>query len=195
MKAILSILFASALTLSAATTWTGSLTSTNGLFGTEQWSENVSLDWSVTQFDLLNWTYEYTFNVPSKDISHVIIEACGSDILYSSESQGKSNPLMPNPFHGVKFEGDSTSMTVTINSDKAPSWGNFYAKSGKNKGNDVALWNTGLENENGSYIPIAGCGGVNVIPEPSSIALLGLGLMPFIFKRKNNQNIKLEELK
>ena len=184
MKHLVTLIFAATMAIStAATTWTGSLTSDNGIFGTEQWNQGVTLQWTVTEIDPTNWEYSYTLTVPAKDISHGIVEACGGTV-YSSTSNGKSNPLMPNPIEGVKYESVGLSDTWSYTSANAPSWGSVYAKSGKNNGNDVVLWTTGLNGGTG-YVPVAGCdGSVNSIPEPSKTTLIGLGGLALILRRR-----------
>ena len=88
MKTLTTLIFAATMaTSTAATTWTGSLTSDNGIFGTEQWNQGVTLQWTVTEIDPTNWEYSYTLTVPAKDISHGIVEACGGTV-YSSTSNG-----------------------------------------------------------------------------------------------------------
>ena len=52
-----------------------------GLVGTEQWnSTDTKLSWDITSpgDGSSYWTYSYTFKVPSKDISHVIIQVSDS---------------------------------------------------------------------------------------------------------------------
>jgi len=77
----LAILCAVAVTPQAqAISYTGSLTGQGGgIIGTQDWdSASTALSWTVkevgTSGGFILWEYDYTFTVPNKGISHVIIE-------------------------------------------------------------------------------------------------------------------------
>lgn len=176
--------------------YSGTLTIGSGLFGTEPWnSVDTSLSYSVTNNAGL-WYYEYTFIVPAKDISHLIIEVSDNFTLtniltgttsgYTLENftQQNGNPGMPTDLYGLKWEfegGDHLEETILIVSDRAPMLGNFYAKDGNNP-DDVDGINpevyayTGTENGFGDNIWVPDTD-TTPIPEPGTIMLLGCGLL------------------
>lgn len=206
-----------------ATSYTGSLSYGSGLFATAEWAntddpDNIStLTWTVTYHPESSlWHYVYELNVPSKDISHIIVEASdegdqsfteanlfdleGATVpenginTYTSTSNGNSNPLMPGEMYGIQFLPleNTTSLTVSFHSDRAPVWGDFYAKDG-NKG-PVVMYNTGftandadpdpniVPPDNGSYeghllVP-------DTIPEPGLLTLLSLGGLGLVRKQR-----------
>jgi hypothetical protein len=189
------------------------------------------------------WEYVYEFDVGAKGISHMIIElSAGLDLCTTASTSdcirttsggavsfdtfssggGNSNPEMPGAMYGVKLTPpkvpgvDTLSATLRIVTDRAPQWGDFYAKDGVDRENgvhwDVAAWNTGFgltdwelkaadfnamlygignftKYENKILRPdtrtgIPPCVGDECegsppqgIPEPSSLALLGIGLL------------------
>jgi hypothetical protein len=94
------------------------------------------------------WRYRYTFTVPQKAISHIIIETSrnfepanmqegttveGREGPEAFEPMGASNPGLPEDLYGMKWNpsGNPFSYTVTIVTDRGPQWGDFYAKDGK----------------------------------------------------------------
>jgi hypothetical protein len=133
-----------------ATTITGSITGPTGLFGTDGWYEGTTLSWSITdnlQSNPGHYEYTYTFTVHEKPISHMIIQVSNdftaSDILegttsgwqlntYSIDGPGNSNPGIPSPLYGLKWDtsGDPLTFSVTIVTDRIPMDGNFYARDG-----------------------------------------------------------------
>jgi len=144
-------------------TYTGSLEGADTLFGTGSWSTGT-LDWNVSVDGSDIWTYDYTFTVESKDISHLIFEVSTTfddSNIYAGTTEGyelaeysgssKSNPGLPGSVYGLKWDldVDTTSASVTIVSDRAPMWGDFYAKGGveRIKGVKTRLfaYNTKLE--------------------------------------------------
>lgn len=205
--------------------YTGSITSGDGLFGTGPWSSNADLSWTVTPPNQPSdfWKYEYTFTVPSKGISHVIIEATSDDPTtqdneaftssnikdgttlgraintYSSEDQGNSNPGMLSSLYGIKWDTPDTQNEILLFSwvlmtDRAPMWGDFYAKDGKeNQGQvqvDVYAYNVKFGQDTNDLIGDGNAGGWVLvpdtnggggseipIPEPATMLLLGSGLI------------------
>ncbi len=116
-----------------------------GIAATGSWdNSSTEITWNVTQNADLTWHYQYVFDVPKKDLSHIIFEVSdtfsevdflgpGDAHLKTWYDQGKSNPGLPAPLYGLKFAGSGLSTTVEFNSTRAPMWGDFYAKDGKEK--------------------------------------------------------------
>ena len=169
------------------------------------------LSWTVTDNENGTWNYTYNLDVFRADVSHFVLEASPSfgdenllnpiypgvsnDIITHTASpgvEGQPNPFLPQDIYGPKFdigdeglaEPDYTSIQISFDSDRAPIWGDFYAKCGKTGGpilgTQNTLWNQGLliddplaPADNGSLlnhvlIP-------DTIPEPATMVLLGLG--------------------
>jgi len=126
----------------------------NGLYGTDGWSDAI-LEWEVSFDDAEKyWVYEYRFYVKQKDISHVIFEVSTDFRVYdilsgttpawqlNTYGSGNSNPGLPGEIYGLKWEfDDTTSAHVKIVTNRAPMWGDFYAKDGKDSGVDVYAYN------------------------------------------------------
>ncbi len=210
MKKILVMLLASTLT-GYSTTYTGSLTViSGGLTATEPWSD-VELYWVVTDVGYSgNWNYDYRILISKKAISHVIIEtspsfllenildvACPSDYEsievsdFDGSSQGKSNPGIPGEIYGIKFdlEGDTLGLNINFTTDRAPVWGDIYAKSGKHEGNFVYMYNEGFARLD--PLQVASSGSVDnhvlvpdTIPETSSVLLGCIGTLMLLRRRR-----------
>jgi hypothetical protein len=194
--------------------YTGSLTySGGGLVASDGWAAGgTELSWTVEDVGssggFVLWQYSYTFTVPTKDISHFIIEVSADSIQtdfsagtldwYDKESQGKSNPDMPGGMYGLKFDFNETlSATATFTTTRAPVWGDFYAKDGKADSVWVTAWNAGFLTDDPTADPCDGSidnhilrpdtrqsGGV---PDGgASAALLGIGMLGlgFLARRK-----------
>jgi hypothetical protein len=166
------------------------------------------LSWTVAENGDGTWNYTYNLDVFRADVSHFILEASPSFGLGNLSNSsfgvpeimthsGDGTETQPNPFlvgdiYGPKFdigvEGDPepeyTSIAVSFDSDRAPIWGDFYAKCGKTGGpvlgTQNTLWNQGLLIDD--PLDPAGNGSVlnhvlvpDTIPEPATLALLGLG--------------------
>lgn len=193
-----------------------------GVSATKAWNNGgFKIDWSVSQTGSL-WTYNYTVDVTDsptkvKDVSHFILEVTNDsnafNILggtstptegpktWTSTSNGNSNPGMPNPMYGVKFSFGGDVVNYTMVTDRAPVWGVFYAKDGKDGGDDVTAWSAALNDSNYTtsnsltamdFIvrPDGSGGDYNAVPLPAAAWLLGsalLGLTGFT-KRQQKKN-------
>jgi hypothetical protein len=192
-----------------ATTFTGSISGDGGgLFGTNEWdSENVILSWDVTnpsQSSSGFWEYMYTFTVPSKGISHLIIEVSdfftAANILEGTTEEfetgeepqlhttANGNPGIPDSTYGIKWapgEEDPLSYSWTLVSNIEPIWCDFYAKSGGGQEDPVIAYNAEFSN---AMRPVFDpdepnpSGWVLVpdstpIPEPATMLLIASGLI------------------
>lgn len=179
----------------------GTVTPGSGLYGTEQWASGSSLSYLASNENpnyVGYWYYEYTFTVPEKDISHLIIEvsnnfteanifaATAGYELNTFGTQGNSNPGIPDLLYGLKWGGSDLSETVYIVSDRAPMAGNFYSKDGVNRGADVFAY-TGDSSGFGDTIVVPDTDS-EPIPEPGTILLLGAGLAGLALYSRRQSN-------
>ena len=157
------------------TSYSGSLSVSGGtgdglLVATAQWNNPATtLSWVVDDATTPGkWHYQYTFSVPTKAISHMLLEVSDADpgpaftldnlfspttnpanwisfpipIQVWTDQQG--NPGLPGPMYGMKLNNAfaATTVVISFDSDRMPVWGDFYAKSG---GNPVPLvYNNGF---------------------------------------------------
>jgi hypothetical protein len=201
----LAVFLSLSLTIQAqAITYSGSLSGL-GLVTTASWTNaSTVFSWTVkdvgTSGGYVLWQYDYALTVPSKAVSHFIIEVSDNavavdfigDGILATYSAGGSNPNMPGTMYGLKFNDSSAgdSLTVSFRTTRSPVWGDFYAKDGTDKVDDVKIdvtaWNEGFSRTD----PVAGPANGSVdnhilrpdtkttlVPEPTTMLLLGLGLV------------------
>jgi len=111
-----------------------------------------------------------------------------------------SNPAMPGPLHGLKFntteaEKDQESISFSFWSSQQPVWGNFYAKDGRVDGTSAVAYNEGFEVD-----PLDATGYTRwiatpdtepglIIPEPGlSVLALGAFLVGAFARRRRGKN-------
>jgi hypothetical protein len=168
-----------------------------GVTATEQWANGgFDISWTITSLSGGKWQYDYEITAERKGLSHFILEVTEDDNPFNifdgtsppyegpkTWDQGPSNPQMPNPIYGVKFDFGDTVVTYTMITDRAPVYGVFYTKDGRNQGNDVVAWSDALNNANyktdmsltTTDFIVRPDGAV--IPEPSTLLLLGTSLL------------------
>jgi hypothetical protein len=214
--AVLVIASLAAAAAAAVPTYTGSLSVGSGLVATELWNDvTTTLSYSViynpgTQ----TWSYSYTLSVPEKNISHFIIEVSPSftlsnlldtswsvspagTALLGTNNVSPANTYMPEDLYGIKFTpGGVQQVTVTIESDRSPIWGDFYGRCGFSDGILNTAYNTGFSSPDSDpsilSIPLGdNPGGLltnhilvpDTVPEPLTLSVLVLGGLAMMRRR------------
>ncbi len=157
-----------------------------GLDASGNWREQgVKIRWDITESAGL-FTYKYTLSTTAGGslvgaVSHFIVETSlaftRNDILAGSNTVTDpqwwtpamaSNPNMPAPIFGVKFDFGSGVPTYTLVTTKRPVWGDFYTKDGKaGRLGFNAAWNAGI----GSDPMSTTTNFTNWIPTPDTLSV------------------------
>lgn len=130
----------------AAITYTGSLSTPDGIVGSGSWASDFSITWNITSMNNGNdyWHYEYTFEMAKHATSHMILEVSANATMRdffnitgvtTGDPQwygpAPSNPGIPGSIFGIKFDyGGESPFTYSFDSYKTPTWGDFYTKDG-----------------------------------------------------------------
>jgi hypothetical protein len=103
----------------------------------------------------------------------------------ANPGDNNGNPLLPADMYAVKFDfgSDLANGVYSFDSTRAPIWGDFYTKDGKQAGVVATAWNSGFGTDpDGSttdftnWIPTPDTTDA-IIPEPSTVILFGVGLL------------------
>jgi len=202
MKLILLTLAIVCLLASSAFGFAGWLSTPSGVTGTGIWADNFKIEWDVTQQGS-DWYYEYWLTQANGEphevgaISHWLLEVSpntnfdvdfwGFSGSMEIANDGETEGGFTFPGRAIKFDyGDSY---YSFYSTRAPVWGDFFAKDGT-AGNDQGIfnyaWNSGFFDPDPGDAPTDGSIGykilrpdttTEVIPEPTTLGLLGLGLL------------------
>lgn len=191
---------------------------TNGVGGLSKGGGNITqarISWNISYNSGSNlWNYSYSFFENSQQsISHFVLDLSdnctgsssrcvinfddnGDDTErdYGSFTRNNGNPGLPSntTIVGVKFDDldvDGNTYSFSFQSERAPVWGDFYAKGGNGTSNGFAIYNAGVNNH-ASNLEIdfiarpdtvtgpgpGGPSGAADVPAPASLLLLGVGL-------------------
>jgi hypothetical protein len=164
----------------------------------------ASLSWAITPI-VGGYHYSYTFTTNSRQhsISHFILDLSDSCISGGSFSDSRcmydvvaggaavepgrytllnGNPHLPAPLVGVKLDApslDALPYSFSFDSDRAPVYGDFYAKAGNGFTNGYAVFNTGEGDHAATLVAdFIARPDTTVVPapEPATLAVLGMGL-------------------
>jgi hypothetical protein len=179
------------------------ITPSGGITATDGWAGgNFELSWVITPVNS-HWEYVYTVSTAQKEISHFILEVTEDGNPFNTFgdtdafegpktwSEGSGNPDMPNDIYGIKFDFGGSPVTYTIVTDREPVYGVFYAKDGRDDGDEVVAWSnalvsltyrtdTGFSTNDFIVRPDSG----SVVPVPGAVWLLGSGLIGLAGIRK-----------
>jgi hypothetical protein len=143
-----------------AVTYTGSISTPDGIVGSGPWGESFQVAWEISDNPVGqptgSWLYQYWITDQygqelGKEVSHFIIaispNATSEDFWGNSylevgtfSGANPSNPGMPGSLYGLKVETPGGSH-FQFYSSKSPVWGDGYFKDGKDDGVDVYAYN------------------------------------------------------
>ena len=181
--------------------------------GWTQQDGGIRMSWNITRVgSLWSYSYTVADNVaPDATItplvSHFLLEVSPTitgdnaqqiiqgisfvnPVLYTADPQSPDNrspggnggnPNLPSDIYAVKFDGGCFAWSFL--STRAPIWGDFYLKDGKQSGIVTVAWNSGFGTDPAEgatdfsgWIPTPDTYGMEEVPEPSSILFLCIGL-------------------
>lgn len=197
----------------ASITYTGSLSSTDAVIdGVGAWVTTATvpatISWTISENTNGTWHYDYAFSAYKYGVSHLIIETSPTftmqnvtnahgpfdDLLVKTNTPQMGSPSMPGNLYGLRFDSmNGTTVDVSFDSDRAPTWGDFYAKGGQ-----CGAWNESFIQTDptqpaangsvGNKILVPGT--VSTVPEPATLLLLTMGGIALLARRKRlGQNL------
>ncbi len=182
----------------------------SGITAGGDWSTSLDLEFAIVDLGGGQWSYTYQFFVDSPEPSHFIFEVSESITetniaqmilspnfplsdedprFYGPNFPGNSsNPGLTVDFYGVKAEDGDNPSLYTFISPRAPIWGDFYIKGGRDSfgfnsgiGTDPNASTTDFTN----WIPVPDTtNGQGQAPEPETLLLIGAGLIVLYRRRR-----------
>jgi hypothetical protein len=195
----------------SATPITGALSTPGGLITGGNWASGYKVTYSAEFIPSTNlWHYIYTYTKPDGSpltpaTSHAIVgmsanataanifNVSGGEWEVSTFSGGGSNPGMPGNLYGIKNNMVDGTFSVSFDSNRQPMWTDFYAKGGSSSFAYNSDFGVPVANPNDyTGIPVNGSGDPlnkilgpdTVVPEPQSFALLAIGGLAWLLRRK-----------
>jgi hypothetical protein len=206
--AIAALVLLLTVTASAQLSFHGFLRTETGVDGTGPWDTNFKISWLIEQQMDDSWHYNYQItdtlgNALRKAVSHFQIEVSpdvskndfwgfGGDWFFTDVTH------IGMPFaNSLRLDYGVEGQTEwDFYSTRAPVWGDFFAKDGTTGTTDgvmVYAWNTGFYDADPMVAPSDGSIGnkilrpdtdTQVVPEPGTLGLIGLGLMGLVAGRR-----------
>ncbi len=205
-RTILAVIIAAMLTVPAAfalPSYSGSLSTPVGVHGTGIWVDNFTIAWQISQMGDLSWCYNYYITeldgspLDPGALSHWIVEVSPGTTLDDFWGfNGQPIEIGDNweTEAGFTFEGRGMKLDYggegqtewSFYSWRNPVWGDFFAKDGQAGGEGLnTAWNAGFFDDDPLDPAADGSIGYKIlrpdtetmIPEPTTIGLLGLGLV------------------